>query len=334
MLTVNGKEISSPEMLNIQTGGIHVGDRVSGTMLMQEIKYFTTRYDKPAAMGTIRDTNVSIRFKIWDASLVSLLSSSGLTGGVVVNVEGALGEYQGTLEVAITSMTVSTTESPEDYSPSLDCVKLWNEMQELVKDNFSPHAVNIVGTLFNTCNITERFIVEQAASRMHDSIRGGLLNHTLKALKLMLCAVQLYGEMLAPVEKDLLLAGVLVHDIGKVKEMHSGVYLPNSFVTHRHYGVEMLSQCKTALLQGTEKFAPYVNNAEEFYYHLVAIIIGHHDKFEEPAKTLYAKLVHLIDACDAAFTVMLENRESGTGVSQTSAGHHVTYDSQKLYFIT
>jgi 3'-5' exoribonuclease len=108
----------------------------------------------------------------------------------------------------------------------------------------------------------------------------------------------------------MLILGINLHDIGKIKEMKDGDYRKNSFVTHREFGVELL-YANRALI--TEKFD------DDFFYRLISIIRGHHDEYEEKAKTVYAYIVHLIDMLDSQVTHILDVVE-GEGLKEDSSG--------------
>ena len=158
--------------------------------------------------------------------------------------------------------------------------------------------------IFQSENLFPRFKEEFAGKKMHDAQIGGLMHHTTKMLKIAKILVENEPRMLQ-IEgfTDLLYLGISLHDIGKVYEMKLGVYQPNSFVTHRTLGTEMIAKYKDLICQ--------LYN-ETFYYHILAIINGHHGEYGERPQTLLAYIIHLIDMLEANTTGAfdrIENKE-------------------------
>ena len=53
-----------------------------------------------------------------------------------------------------------------------------------------------------------------------------------------------------------------------------------------------------------------------WYYNLISILLQHHDEWGEPCKTVYAKLVNLVDDLDAKLTSISEAMEEGVSTIQ------------------
>jgi 3'-5' exoribonuclease len=98
--------------------------------------------------------------------------------------------------------------------------------------------------------------------------------------------------------KDLLIIGALVHDIGKVDEMEYGVYKDCSIITHRILGLKYV-EAEAEMIK-----AQY---SEQWLHELEAIIVQHHDEFDDKARTVGAYVVHQADILDSRLTLLQQS---------------------------
>jgi 3'-5' exoribonuclease len=135
--------------------------------------------------------------------------------------------------------------------------------------------------------------VAPAAKGMHHVYLGGLLEHSLAVAKLVDTITPLY----APLNRDLLIVGALLHDIGKVREM---VYLRSfdytdegKLIGHITIGVEMIQE-KIIAIPG---FPP------ETSILLKHMMLSHHGQYEygspKRPKTIEATILNYLDDLDA-----------------------------------
>lgn len=157
--------------------------------------------------------------------------------------------------------------------------------------------------------INLRFPLEQAAANHHDNCRTGLLAHILKCLKIYLGIKDLYPMFKDKRVNDLMVIGIIIHDIGKVFEMYNGVYQQYAYITHRGLGLEHLARYKDFIIERYDM---------DFYYMLYAIIQQHHDEYGERALTMYSYITHLIDDMDAKLTEFDQTIEEETYITDVS----------------
>lgn len=253
-------------------------------------------------LGTFTNKDDSVSFKVWDSMLVDYLSANDLQGRVA-KVTGSIGSYQGNIDVKITSIQpLDETEYPKSlFLKSADVEKLFSEFTDFINNNLSQKAVQVVLGIFKGEDLFKRFKEEFAGSKMHDAQVGGLLNHTMKMLRIAKCVVA-NEPRFSTVENysDLLYTSIIFHDMGKVFEMNLGVYQENSFVTHRILGIEVLVKYKAAIIQLYD---------ENFYYELVSVLQGHHGEFGDKPNTVLAFIVHLIDLLESQVTGIFDKIE-------------------------
>jgi 3'-5' exoribonuclease len=92
------------------------------------------------------------------------------------------------------------------------------ELDALVAGFTDPDYKRLIAAIFSDAALRARFVKAPAASSVHHAWVSGLLEHVLSATK----TAQSVAEQRPFLNRDLLLAGVLLHDIGKIEEIDSG----------------------------------------------------------------------------------------------------------------
>jgi putative nucleotidyltransferase with HDIG domain len=136
------------------------------------------------------------------------------------------------------------------------------------------------------------FCKNPAGMKMHHAYMGGLLKHTVDVTKLALAIAEAEGGA----DKDMVIAGALLHDIGKVKEISSGVGFPYTtegrLLGHISISAQMVK--KTA----EEMSLPW--SQVQFLEHVILSHHGEQDKGSPVAcATKEAFIVHYADEIDA-----------------------------------
>jgi 3'-5' exoribonuclease len=153
----------------------------------------------------------------------------------------------------------------------------------------------------------DRFRRTAAARKYHHARRGGLVEHTAQMMRLALAIAPLYPEL----NKDLLIAGVLFHDSGKLWENalpENGFVMSydelGELVGHIPIGMELVNALWRKLaMENAEAWKTLVPGSEDVRLHLLHLIAAHHGEKElgspvEP-RTPEAMALHHIDNLDA-----------------------------------
>lgn len=152
----------------------------------------------------------------------------------------------------------------------------------------------------------EQFKEHPAAKSIHHAYRGGLLEHVVHMAELAISTCRLYTEL----DRDLVLLGVLLHDLGKLRELGSmpanDYTIEGQLVGHIVLGQRMLQDACRAL----DGEVP-----EHLALHLEHLILSHHGRREygspvEPA-TAEALVLHSIDSLDSKLSQLRSLRRSG-----------------------
>ena len=272
------------------TGNHATGDTISGLVLLREVKRQVTKNGKPYFSGIIC-SGVDMPIKAWDnSSAFKFLEKEDLSGKVVY-ISGNWNEYQGRFSIVLDSVMANAETVAMDamqFIPTkYNIDAYWNGLKQIMQSNLTENGMKLANKfLFDNEEVAEAFKVEFAAKSHHDNCKGGLLAHTYKICYIMQVVFSLYKDI---ADKDICMLGALLHDIGKVKEMHMGVYQPCSKVTHRFLGIEMLDKDLIVSLY-----------SEEWYYELVSILLQHHGECGDPCKTVSARIVNLVDEFEAS----------------------------------
>lgn len=326
----------------LKFGSMVDGDSFAGVTCIKSLQCNKTRNHNDYIAGVMTDKDGEFAFKVWDSTLVEYLKAA-ITAGfspTLAFVQGTVGTYNNKLDYTMTNVTLNAPQIAEsgytaaDFLPSLACEDLWTEFCNFINGNLSAPWITLLTTVMHTSisyfeegitsngtTLNDLLKTAYAATKHHDSIRGGLLNHTLKMLKFASVLVS-RPDTLWSKNKDLLYAGIILHDIGKVQELGSGSYAKNSFVSHRVMGVEYLAFNKGIIcsLVGADN-----------YYRLLSIITGHHDQYGTPADTVWAYVVHLIDNLDAFTTGVDEMAKKGEFALASNGEAFYPFDNRRLF---
>ncbi|MDI3523782.1 MULTISPECIES: 3'-5' exoribonuclease YhaM family protein [unclassified Kosmotoga] len=154
----------------------------------------------------------------------------------------------------------------------------------------------------------EHFVTSPAAVTVHHAYKGGLLEHTLDVVEICDFLSNKYAESL---DRDLLIAGAMLHDIGKVRE-----YSLNQAGIDKTDEGELIGH----ITIGSEMITHYAGRIRDFPEDLLIelkhLILSHHGEMEwgSPVvpKTTEAIVLHMADNLDSKIAQFreIENRES------------------------
>lgn len=281
------------EIINLRQ--LEVGVRIKGLVLSKNMREVETKRGTTGLVGTFEYKGVEVNFVYWDyAKWSDLKTTFDAQGFGIYEITATIETYNDAISIKCSNMSLAQAKRI-DFEVSLNVDEIVDELFTTLKGELTSEGREIVSQVFSDGDLLTKFTEGYAASKHHDSIHGGLVNHTNKMINLGVAVVK--NNKLEPY-KDLLLLGILFHDIGKVYEIVDGAYT-ESPLNHRYHGLAVMEKSKEFIVEKKSK---------EFYEHLVAIILGHHDGIGggERAETVWAKVVHLIDMLDSQTTSLIE----------------------------
>ncbi|HZW10541.1 MAG TPA: HD domain-containing protein [Phycisphaerales bacterium] len=190
--------------------------RVEGIFTINNAQLGKTRQEKPYLRCLISDRTGELPARMWsiDEPTFRRLPTTGF-----VWLEGETQPYQGELQLIIHSIE-RTDPSPEqmrDLLPSTahDVNAMYAELCLILGTLEHPAMRALAATYLEDEALMGAFRVAPAAKSMHHAYLGGLLEHTLSLLKLAQSVCPLYPR----INRDLVLMGLFLHDLGKTREL-------------------------------------------------------------------------------------------------------------------
>lgn len=320
---ITQKMLSRPTLEDLQKNENNEAE-IEVWVQIQAIKENQTKNGKPYFDLEIADGSSRKTLKIWsDSSAFEFLQSAENSSTVALKGKFSVNDYG--LNVAQPSLRFLTLEECENLFAGSNETKQksaadWAFFRETFENLAEPRLRAVTVLALN--RYEKRWHRAAAARSHHHARRGGLLEHTSQMLRCAKALAPLYPE----VTPDLLFAGVLFHDIGKLWENdyeESGFTAPISrlgeMVGHISLGVEIVNslwrECRE---QQPELFA----DSEIVREHLLHLIVSHHGlrEYGSPItpRTPEAWILHHIDNIDAKIEMLrcayVEKEELAPGV--------------------
>jgi 3'-5' exoribonuclease len=279
---------------------LEVGDTFTdAAILIAGMSLCKSKLDQFYIAGLCRYKEMTLPFKIWD-SIFAEAAHKYVEVGTVVTVSGTVSIYNESIELVIKDISPTDEIDKKEFYKTAPIESLVEDLNHTLRTNLSAEAFKVANkVILNNPDILYAFEASFAGKVQHDAQIGGLLNHTLKMLKIGLTLLS--NDERLSTYKDTLLLGILFHDLGKIYEMDFGKYTKMSFVTHRTIGVEIINNFKSYIIETV---------GERMYYDILAIIIGHHGDWGDKPRTVCAYITHLIDVLDSSVTGICDKIEA------------------------
>ena len=275
------------------------GETVEDTYLLSEKHLRANRNGNLYLQAELRDRTGNISSRLWNAT-ENLYSS--IEAGGFVRIKGKVQLFQGSLQMILSQVKAipSNDVELEDFLPvsSREVNQLEHRLKALLFDIADPQLHALMECFLIDEELMTRFSSAPAGIKNHHAYLGGLLEHAVNLLEVADRIVDLYP----PVDRDLLLAGIFLHDIGKVSEFsyeRSFQYSEEGqLVGHLIIGVELLN--KKVLEAETLLDEPF---DKELLLRLKHMILSHHGTYEFGSPKLpmtpEAIALHYLDNLDA-----------------------------------
>lgn len=318
---INLSEVNK-QILDIQraasTGGSPAEIRGEGIVLLKNYNQGSTNSGKPKYTGTIANIEES-KFNTWNNSSAFEYLSQLPTDSQphVVWICYSLSKY---------GLIINHIEGVDGFDPDSFVYHKYSAKQKatdfisvLKESGITENAMSVIRAVYHmeyNDTVSKRIVREYAAYSHHDNCPSGLLAHTVKCIKIYNGIKATYAFLKDEITNDLMVISITLHDIGKIYEMHDGIYQEYSFITHRGLGLEHLMPYKKMIV------GLY---SEEFYYMICSVILQHHGEYGEYPRTVYAMIVHMIDDLEAQLTSIDDLLQSGE-VTCDSGGAKIKYD--------
>ncbi|MHA3225390.1 3'-5' exoribonuclease YhaM family protein [Globicatella sulfidifaciens] len=279
---------------------IQTGEDFNLFLLIKSAEVKIARTGKPFIAFSFQDQSGSMDGMYWSATDEEIAK---FQTGKVVFVRGMRDSYQGKSQVKIKQLRLAEEGEPNDPSLYLERVEvkredIKREIDEAIFLIREPNIVRVVHKIMNT--VEEDFYSFPAAKRFHHAMVGGLSFHTVSMLRIAKSLLKIYPDLNA----SLLIAGIILHDIGKTIELSGPVSteytLKGKMMGHIVIMSELIEQACREI---------NINSEMESIVLLKHVVLAHHGKLEfgSPVvpQLVEAELIHQIDLMDANLNMML-----------------------------
>jgi 3'-5' exoribonuclease len=165
---------------------------------------------------TLADKTGQFEARMWEQFEQAFATCNA---GCYVKAQGRIDKYQGRYQITLQQMRVAAENEVDtaDFQPTTqyDIDALWAELNGFVDSFSNPYLQQLVRSFLDDPELGPAFRTAPAAKMLHHAWIGGLLEHVVFLLRL--------AERIAPqypeVDRDLLMAGAILHDFGKVREL-------------------------------------------------------------------------------------------------------------------
>ena len=281
------------------------GDEVEGFYVLKTAASKISNSGKPFLSASLADRSGAIETKMWDyAGPVGTADE-----GSVVKIRGTVSEFRGSLQLILSR--IRPVQEGDRYSlgdlvpvAPVDVDEAWQELMGLVDGLEDRDYAAVCRRVLERYG--ERFRTVPGGKSMHHSFVSGLLMHTLYMVRTADYLAGLYRDV---VNRDLLLAGTLLHDAAKCDEF---VTSPLGLVTEYSVKGQLLGH----LVMGAQEVASAakeLNVPEEKSVLLQHLLLSHHGdpEFGAAVRPVCAEseLLSLIDMMDSRMEIYQEALE-------------------------
>jgi len=298
---------------------INTGDRIDDLFIAAEKTLAYSQKGSPYLNLRLQDRTGDVDAKIWDNALAW---DKIFKKGDVLRVQGRALSFKNAVQVSVSGLQ-KVADSDVDIALFLpaaqrDRAEMFAELLGYCEQVKTPCLAALLRSFFHDEKVAALFQRAPAAKGFHHTYIGGLIEHTLSVVGLLKMAAEHYEGL----DKDLLITGGILHDIGKISELSYERVVEYSdtgrLIGHIVMGLEMLDERIAALPEFPKQTALELRH----------IILSHHGTLEfgspKRPKTLEALIVHFMDDMDAKVNAFQEYiRQSGDQESSWTPYHRL-----------
>ena len=304
------------------------GQEADVFVLLTSMEQATTRDGKPYFRVAFRDAHREVNFPIWNDSAWANACRHEWSPGMFYKIRAVYRETNYGPQLDIHKIREVTQRDREEGFDELMCQpasrlpaeEMFDQLVTIARDEIECSALSGLAVDILTTH-RDILLTLPAASRNHHAFVGGYLEHVLSVTRTCLYLAgkysELYPDLKPPLSRDLILAGAILHDIGKVRELvqqpQGAVYTPEGeLIGHVLQGRDIVREIATG-----HDLDP------QTLLKLEHIIVSHQRLPEwgspKPPMIPEALVVHYADDLDAKFQIFHETlRDDASEGSTTS----------------
>jgi 3'-5' exoribonuclease len=266
---------------------------------------------------TLADRTGAIDAKMWDNVADAL---DAFEQDDFVKVKGLVNRFNNKFQFTIHKLRkLQETEVDfTDYLPKTEknIDELWSTLAQFVASFRNPYLKSLIEAFMADPQIANAYRTAPAAKTLHHAYIGGLLDHVVSLFTVCDLAVRNYPQ----VDRDLLLTGAFLHDVGKIHELSY-----NRAISYTTRG-QLLGHMIIELEMLQEKVAQLAGFPAELRTLLEHLIISHHGEYEfgSPKLPMFpeALMLHYLDDLDSKMESMRAHFEREVGSESDWTGYN------------
>ena len=276
------------------------GEPIDDLFMIKTVRLAETRAGKPYLSLVFSDKSGEIGGPAWENA--EALEKICVVGGVV-RVRGQAQTYRDKLQLKVDRITAveKSLYRLDDFvaASSRKPASMESELDERIGEVANSFIRKLLETIFFETEVGARFQSAPAAKGIHHAYLGGLFEHSLSMARV----ASLLADHYAGIDKDLVIAGALLHDIGKTVELHNEV----GVIDYTDIG-----RLKGHVVIGSEFIGRVAEDMKDFpkelLTHIQHLVLSHHGRQEFGAPvvpmTAEALLLSFIDDMDAKMNLV------------------------------
>lgn len=285
-------------------GSLTPNEVVTGQFLVLTKEIRHKRTGEPYLTLHLGDRTGDMEAKMWD-NVVEVMDTFDRDD--FIKVKGLMQLYQNRTQFTVHKLRRLEEHEVDftDYFPcsQRDPEEMFRDLQAIIAGMINPHLRALLEAIFADQRVAGLYKVAPAAKSIHHACRGGLLEHVLSLCELCRAAASHYAASnYKDIDLDLLLAGAILHDIGKLEELSYG----------RSFGYSPDGQLLGHIVIGLRMVGTRMDQIPDFPARLRTLlehmIISHHGELEfgSPKVPLFpeALLLHHLDNLDSKMDTM------------------------------
>jgi 3'-5' exoribonuclease len=290
------------------------GTPVEGNFLLLEKQPRRTKEGKLILNLKLGDKTGTVEGVIWDGDKAP---ETLAVGQVIKVLRGDVGQYNQKPQLIVRDYEI-TAAAPEDYllQTEIDVEHMAAQFDALIASVRDRYMRLLLEAIF-TPERKQQFKIIPGGRVIHHGYRGGLLEHSLSVAQLCEDIARRYPAL----NRDLLLTGALLHDVGKLEEYALNLTveytIPGKLLGHISMGEELVGRTIARL---EEEITPF---PQELVWMLKHLLLSHHGMLEYGSPVLpqfpEALALHMADNLDAKIHAFFQRMEADGGDHYFSA---------------
>ena len=275
------------------------GDRVTGFFIIRKKQLKTKKDGSPYLLLALGDSTGRIPTTLWNN--VKPVHESVQVGDIV-KVRGTVGTYNNALQFSVERIRkaeLSDNINKKTFVPrgDMNVDSLTQRLMETLDSVKNPHLHRLLERIFKEADWIDRFREAPGGKLWHHAYLGGLLEHTMAVVRVCQTMAQLYPMA----DRDILISGALLHDIGKLEEYG----FDQGFIDYTDEGrlwghISIGAQRVRAFIEDLEEKEPFPSELKKQIIHLV---LSHQGELEHGSpvlpQTLEAMILYYADEMDS-----------------------------------